>query len=193
MNSPYNIPNFLTLLRVILTFVILYLIAGNYSLMTIGIVFIIAMVTDALDGFAARRLHQETEFGRRFDVIADRFLLISTVVALVSVNLIEGIFTRLDLALIFIMMAREIVSFPFAIVGFFSGGILPNVKAIGKIVTILQSITFPVILFKWNIYLSIGCAAATGICGVIAGLTYMNDIGAMKKPTEKNKDTKPYK
>src|SRR3989338_2127453 len=78
----WNVPNSLTLLRVILTFATMYCIFAQYSLAVVAILFAIGMVTDFLDGQIARRYKLETEFGRKFDIIADRFLLIGTAFAL---------------------------------------------------------------------------------------------------------------
>ena len=78
-----NIPNSLTLLRLILTFVFIYLLFMNYSKLILIIVFIIAALTDWFDGFFARKLNQKTKIGARLDQLVDRVFTISIVLALI--------------------------------------------------------------------------------------------------------------
>ena len=86
----FNFSNFLTLLRVILAFVVVSLIFTKENVILIVVVFSIAAITDFFDGMLARKFGWETEFGRRADMIADRFLWVGTALAfLVSFGL-EG-------------------------------------------------------------------------------------------------------
>lgn len=76
-----NIPNLITLLRIILTPVlIICLIQGLYF--KAFIVFIIAGITDALDGFLARVLHQKSVLGAYLDPLADKALIASSFITL---------------------------------------------------------------------------------------------------------------
>src|SRR3989344_8081153 len=79
----WNIPNTLTLLRVLITFITIYFIFAGYSVITIVVLFAIGMLTDFFDGQIARKFNQTTEFGRRFDVVADRFLMVSIALAFI--------------------------------------------------------------------------------------------------------------
>lgn len=76
-----NIPNLLTLLRVLLVPVFVVCIATERHLAALG-VFAFAGFTDALDGFIAKRFGQETEFGVTIDPIADKILLVSAYIVL---------------------------------------------------------------------------------------------------------------
>ena len=175
-----NIPNLLTLIRVIITFVIIYMIFGEFSFTTIGILFIIGMITDGLDGYIARKFNQKTEFGRKFDMIADRFLLAGTVLAILAYNVSIGYFDRYELLMILLVMSREAIAFPFAAAAFLSRkNILPQVHVLGKLATVCQAIAFPMILFKW--YLAIYFVILTSIIGIFAGLRYMNDSLKLNK------------
>ena len=78
-----HIPNFLTISRVFLTFVIIYLIFTKADIKTTITIFAIAALTDWLDGQLARKFNWESEFGRKADMIADRFLWIGTALAFV--------------------------------------------------------------------------------------------------------------
>jgi cardiolipin synthase len=177
----WNVPNFLTLLRVLITFVIIYMIFQDKPLLTIAIIFTVGMITDALDGYIARKYNQKTEFGRKFDMIADRFLLIGTVISIVISNLSTGYFNHYDLKLIALVLSREIISFPFAIILFYSTPSIPQVRVIGKIVTVLQSISFPMVLLKWDI--AIYFAGITSIIGLVSAGYYVYDsINLAAKP-----------
>ena len=77
----FTVPNQLTLLR--LGFLPLFLISVFYEHYRVGLaVLLIAAVTDALDGFMARRLNQRTALGAYLDPIADKLLLSSSFVVL---------------------------------------------------------------------------------------------------------------
>lgn len=78
-----HLPNILTALRILLVPVFLYFIlAGEYQ--TAAAVFITAGITDAVDGFLARRYNVRTELGAILDPFADKFLLISAYIALAA-------------------------------------------------------------------------------------------------------------
>lgn len=77
------IPNILTVFRILLVPVFLYFIlTGEYH--TAAAVFITAGITDAVDGFIARRYNARTELGAALDPFADKFLLISAYIALAA-------------------------------------------------------------------------------------------------------------
>jgi len=84
-----NIPNTLTLIRIILVpvFVIL-LMQGSFSYALL--VFVIAGVTDGLDGFLARILKQQTLLGSYLDPLADKALITTAFVALSILDIIPG-------------------------------------------------------------------------------------------------------
>ncbi|MFZ5775654.1 MAG: CDP-diacylglycerol--glycerol-3-phosphate 3-phosphatidyltransferase [Thermodesulfobacteriota bacterium] len=80
-----NIPNFLTIARILLIPVmVIFLLDGE--LVSAFWVFVAAGVTDGLDGFLARVLHQQTEFGAFIDPIADKLLLLTAYVSLAALG-----------------------------------------------------------------------------------------------------------
>ena len=83
-----NIPNILTLLRIIFIPLIIYLFffGGEYSRLLAALVFLFASVTDYFDGYFARLMKQQTNFGEFLDPIADKMLVITMLVLLVSEN-----------------------------------------------------------------------------------------------------------
>ncbi len=81
-----NLPNKLTLFRVILVpvFVVLMLAPVPYGKYWALAVFIIASLTDWLDGYLARKNNLVTDFGKFMDPIADKLLVSSAIICLVS-------------------------------------------------------------------------------------------------------------
>ena len=84
-----NIPNLLTLLRIILVPVIVILLIQGLFLKAL-IVFVVAAFSDVLDGFLARILRQKTALGAYLDPIADKALLASSFVTLSILHVIPG-------------------------------------------------------------------------------------------------------
>ena len=78
-----NLPNKLTILRILLVPVCL-LLAGYEQYPAATAVFILAAVTDALDGHIARKKHLITNFGKFADPIADKILVLSMMIVLCS-------------------------------------------------------------------------------------------------------------
>lgn len=94
-----NLPNKLTIFRMILVpiFVLIaYLPIENYVLgfslkfLLLDLVFIIASVTDQLDGYIARKTNQVTTFGKFLDPIADKILVLSALVVMCDFKLIPA-------------------------------------------------------------------------------------------------------
>ncbi len=88
-----NIPNRLTLIRIFLIPIFVFLISTNIvqnSYMWGLIVFLVASFTDFLDGYIARKQKLVTNFGKLMDPLADKMLVISAMVILVEQGLISG-------------------------------------------------------------------------------------------------------
>jgi CDP-diacylglycerol--glycerol-3-phosphate 3-phosphatidyltransferase len=98
-----NLPNVLTLLRILLVPVIVVALlneTANGDLLA-AIVFALASATDAMDGYLARARNAITTFGKLMDPIADKLLIIAALVALVSLN-------RLAAWVAMVIIAREL-------------------------------------------------------------------------------------
>ena len=112
----YNLPNLLTLLRVILIpiFVGLFYYPTDRSNMFAAIVFVVAALTDLLDGYLARKLKQTTKFGAFLDPVADKIIVCTALVLIVeyySVHVGE-FFPHMNLLIsipAMVIIAREIV------------------------------------------------------------------------------------
>ncbi len=96
-----NIPNIITLFRIFLVPVIVWLIIdGDMKLAFVAFVF--AGVSDALDGFLAKRFKWQTELGAYLDPIADKVLL-------VSIYLVLGFLSHLPVWLVIAVVSRDIL------------------------------------------------------------------------------------
>ena len=82
----WNLPNILTLLRVMCIPLIVgaFYLAGPYAGITSAVIFVLAAITDWLDGWVARKLNQESEFGAFLDPVADKLIVATALVLLVD-------------------------------------------------------------------------------------------------------------
>ncbi len=180
----YNVPNTVTLSRVIISAFILSLIFFKVDLNVIVIAFIVGAITDFLDGHMARKLNQVTEFGRKFDIVADRILLLSTVIAIVIWSRQSLFLNEVHFIEILLIMTREILAAPFAIYAFFSRIGIPHARFIGKLTTTLQGIAFPLLvlnLFSHIFDFSVYFVLLTAVVGLVSATRYMQDVFMLRK------------
>ena len=131
-----NLPNKLTLLRICLipVFVILMLSQVSNFFLISCVIFIIASITDFLDGKIARKYNLVTDFGKFMDPLADKLLVLSALICMIEYDLVAG-------WMVIIIVARELtVSILRAIAA--SGG--------GKIKTTSQMIAIILLLIGAN-------------------------------------------
>ena len=101
-----NLPNKLTLLRMILIpFFVFFLLteyAGNYSeYIAVGI-FVVASLTDFLDGYIARKYELVTNFGKFMDPLADKLLVSSAMICFVELG-------RMPAWIVIVIISREFI------------------------------------------------------------------------------------
>src|SRR5215472_10409958 len=101
----FRLPNLLTISRILLVpvFVVAYSQHSDWGRIIAFVVFCIAGASDALDGLAARKLQQYSDFGRMLDPIADKILVATALMLLVADDQLGGY--RVIAALI--ILARE--------------------------------------------------------------------------------------
>ena len=140
-----NVPNILTLSRILLLPLLLFMIlSSNYQLNIYAVIlFILISFTDFLDGFLARRQGSTSAFGKMLDPIADKLLVVGVITALV----INGSIENLNIIPAFLIIFREI---------FISGlreyvansklEVSINVSNIGKVKTAIQMMSLTLIL-----------------------------------------------
>jgi CDP-diacylglycerol---glycerol-3-phosphate 3-phosphatidyltransferase len=99
---PLNVPNLLTVVRILLVPVLVVALLDQTSGgdLLAAIVFAVASLTDAIDGYLARSRNSVTNFGKLMDPIADKLLIIAALVVLVSLG-------RLEAWVAMVIIARE--------------------------------------------------------------------------------------
>ena len=152
-----NLPNKLTMLRVLLIPVFMVC-AANRWMLAAGIIFAAASLTDYFDGHLARKNNLVTDFGKFADPLADKLLTTTAFLYM----LVDGVCDPVVLAII---LARE-----FAVSGLrmvaagAPGGKVIAANMWGKVKTVLQMVT---VLFY---YFATAMAPADGI-GLVSGIT----------------------
>lgn len=116
-----NLPNKLTILRVLLIpFFVLFLLTdlgGDYGKYYALAIFIIASLTDLLDGKIARKYNLITNFGKFMDPLADKLLVCSAMICLVEMK-------RLAAWIVIIIIAREFIISGFRLVASDNGVVI---------------------------------------------------------------------
>ena len=139
-----NLPNKLTLLRICLipVFVILMLSQVSNFFLISCIIFIIASITDFLDGKIARKYNLVTDFGKFMDLLADKLLVLSALICMIEYDLVAG-------WMVIIIVARELtVSILRAIAA--DNGKVIAASGGGKIKTTSQMIAIILLLIGAN-------------------------------------------
>ncbi|MFN2308364.1 MAG: CDP-diacylglycerol--glycerol-3-phosphate 3-phosphatidyltransferase [Gammaproteobacteria bacterium] len=147
---PLNIPNILTLLRIALipVFVVVFYLPYPWVHIMTTAVFGLAAITDWLDGYLARRLHQTSVFGAFLDPVADKLMVAAALMLLVDVNPtgLPGVVLTLPAAVI---IGREIaISALREWMAEIGERAQVAVSAIGKIKTIAQMVALLLLLFR---------------------------------------------
>ncbi len=130
-----NVPNLLTILRVVLVpFIILfyYLQIPNWNIYA-GIIFIIASLTDMLDGMIARKYNLVSNFGKRMDPMADKVLFMAALIICLDWDQ----FGKLGVVVVVILLAREFLISGFRLIAA-SSGVVIAAGSIGKLKTVFQ-------------------------------------------------------
>jgi CDP-diacylglycerol--glycerol-3-phosphate 3-phosphatidyltransferase len=161
---PVNLPNVLTLLRIIAVPVIVVALLGetpNGDALAAG-VFALAAFTDGLDGYIARRRQDVTTFGKLMDPLADKLLIIASLVSLVSLD-------RLAAWVAMVIIARELAVTGLRAVAV-EQGVVISASWLGKLKTTLQvAAVFALIIWNpspiWVDVLVYAAVAATVISG----------------------------
>jgi CDP-diacylglycerol---glycerol-3-phosphate 3-phosphatidyltransferase len=164
----------LTVARLLLipVFVLLFLTPTPNRSIAAALVFVIAAVTDLLDGYLARRRSQITTLGRLLDPIADKLLVLSGLILLVQ-------FQRVGAAVAILIIAREV-----AVTGIrgvaASKGIVLSAETTGKykmtaqVVAIVFLILEDSLALPWNLHLvGTACLYTALILGIVSGVSYL--------------------
>ena len=166
-----NLPNKLTMLRVILVPVFMVFAAfsrygtAEYNqtfMLVAGIVFAVASITDFLDGYIARKYHLVTDFGKFMDPLADKCLTTAAFIYMVA----DGICSPVVLAVI---LFREFAVAGVRMIAAESGTVIAA-NMWGKVKTVLQMLT--ILFYYFGAALS-GTADAMGVGVITMILTWL--------------------
>ncbi len=154
--SKMNLPNKLTVLRIILVpvFVVIMMLPASLVAPTVtGIVgvavFVIASLTDMLDGKIARKYHLITNFGKLMDPLADKFMVIGALTVIVyRYEAIRAFFIWALLIVIF----RELAVTSLRLVASSSGGVVVAANKLGKIKTVTQIVCICTVIIEPMLY-----------------------------------------
>ncbi len=155
----WNIPNILTLLRIVLipVFILAFYLPYSWAPPLATILFILAALTDWLDGYLARRLDQMSAFGAFLDPVADKLMVVSALVLLAADPQIRTsvINVRLFTVVVIIIIGREItVSALREWMAELGRRARVAVSVIGKLKTISQMMAIPFMIYDkplWGI------------------------------------------
>lgn len=82
----WNVPNILTSFRIVLipVFLVVFYLPIPYATFWAAVIFVLAAITDGLDGYIARKLDQHTQFGAFLDPVADKIMVAAALVVVVE-------------------------------------------------------------------------------------------------------------
>lgn len=160
-NMKINIPTKITIIRIALvallfgTLVVLDFIPGlviptygpvNLVYLLAMIVFIVASLTDFLDGYLARKWNQVTDLGKFLDPIADKLLVNASLLYLMLPHFGEENLT-VPFFCVLLMISRDLVVDAFRFIAA-SKGLVLSANIFGKMKTVLQMIAIPVVFLN---------------------------------------------
>lgn len=137
-----NLPNKLTILRVLfIPFFMFFLMSDNirYAPIIALVIYVVASLTDTLDGYIARKYKLITDFGKFMDPLADKLLVTASLICFVELGLINSWVAM-------VIIARELIITGFRTIAA-SKGITLAANNWGKMKTIFQMITIILVLF----------------------------------------------
>ena len=191
-----NLPNILSLIRVLLVpaFVVTLIAMRNVEIWGIVvpiIIYIITALTDMLDGMIARKYNLITDFGKFIDPLADKFMVISSMIAILVWMLIPSringynLGTDFTLAMVFlaallVVFLRELGVTTLRMVVNNTSGEVVAASWLGKIKTVSQMGGTVIILleplipfFNENHILSYVCIALILLTTLVSGIDYL--------------------
>ncbi len=179
----FNIPNLVTMSRIILIPLIigLYYVPGDWLSMEwknelATAVFILAAVTDWLDGYLARRLNQMSAFGAFLDPVADKLIVAGALIVLLQLE-------RVDALVALIVIGREIaISALREWMAKMGQAKSVAVAFIGKLKTVTQMIAIPLLLYHDSLFDLLDCQwLGTVLINVAAVLTVVSMLYYLRK------------
>lgn len=178
----WNAPNILTLVRMILIpfFVLFYFIdVPNWNIYA-AIIFIVAAFTDWLDGFLARRNNQVSDFGKLWDPIADKLLVLAALLLLMD-------WGKVGLIPVLIIEARELIIGGFRSLAASKGIVIAADKS-GKLKTVVQFVAIIILLLNDWPFTFVPVSVGLILIWISAALAIYSCIEYMVKNSQVLKD-----
>ena len=159
-----NLANKLTIFRIILVPILVIVpffnIQGEFlnipiSMWIMNIIFIVASLTDKLDGYIARSRNQVTTFGKFLDPIADKILVLAAMIILVEMN-------KLPAWIPVIVLFREFIVSGYRLIAVEKGGKVIAASVWGKLKTVTQMIAIILAFLDTSYFAAIFNANLTG-------------------------------
>lgn len=176
-----NLPNKLTVLRIILTpfFLLAMLIDFKYHYLVAALIFIVASLTDMLDGKIARKHNLITTFGKLCDPLADKMLTTAALLAFMELEICS-------VWIIMIILTREFLVTSFRLVAS-AQGVVIAAGIWGKLKTASQMVFSIIIMFAVHLFevfawdftllsiISNSLLGITAVLTVVSGIKYIVD------------------
>ncbi|WNZ94275.1 CDP-diacylglycerol--glycerol-3-phosphate 3-phosphatidyltransferase [Streptococcus iniae] len=180
MTKKENIPNLLTMLRIIM--IPIFLMITSFSQerswhIATALIFAVASLTDYLDGYLARKWHVVTNFGKFADPLADKMLVMSAFIMLVGLNLAPAWVSA-------IIICRELAVTGLRLLLVESGGEILAATMPGKIKTATQMFSVIFLLCHWMLLGNILLYVALFFT-IYSGYDYFKGAGFLFKDTFK--------
>lgn len=177
-----NLPNKLTILRVIMipffVFFMLSNVGGSMGKWIALVIFIVASLTDLLDGKIARKYNLVTNFGKFMDPLADKLLVCAAMICLVEMG-------KLSAWIVTIIISREFIISGFRLIAS-DNGVVIAASYWGKFKTVFQMVMICLLIAD--------IAAITIVTNIVVGialvLTIISLVDYVVKNKEIMKDTK---
>lgn len=159
-----NLPNLITLARILLipVFVILFSTPTPERSINAAIIFVIAAVSDLLDGYIARRTGQVTTLGKLLDPIADKLLVLSALILLVNVD-------RVSALVAILVIAREVTVTGIRAIAAGEGMIIPA-ETTGKYKMALQVVAITFLILEGTSLAELGNLHLAGMATLYLSL-----------------------
>jgi CDP-diacylglycerol--glycerol-3-phosphate 3-phosphatidyltransferase len=168
---PLNLPNILTVLRIMLVPVLVVALLGNTSQGDVlaAVVFALASLTDFADGYLARTRGSITTFGKLMDPLADKLLIVAALLSLVSLG-------RLAAWVAMVIITRELAVTVLRL-GATQAGVVMAASMFGKVKTCMQiaAILAVIAVHDKPLWVSV-LLYATVLVTVLSGLDYFFGI-----------------
>lgn len=171
--TSWNLPNLLSLSRVFLAPLVMVFLAVRGQFGTLlgenigdilaGVVFIVASITDAVDGYVARKRGIVTNLGKFIDPLADKILVVAALISLVELQ-------RLPAWIVVIIVSREFIVSGVRMVAA-AEGVVIAASAGGKAKTIAQIVAIVMMIFEMPLAMPVMWVAM--LLTVWSGLDYL--------------------